>query len=431
MEQSLPSRLIVAVASSSSSQPPPLKSPLETRLGNFRFLRSSGVEPLDWETGQDLLAGSTLFGANKDVISQHSSSGMPSEPQLQRHSDLWFKDGSVILQAERTLFKVHVSQLSRHSALFRDMFTLPQPSRPSSFDTLEDAEAVLDECENCPVVFLHDTAEDVANFLAALYDGPNFRNNDQDDFRVVSGILRLSTKYIVDSLRAKALTHLCVAWPSTLKGWDAREDLARTFEMETSTSGGHFYPSPIAVINLAREVNAPCLFPAAFYDLCRYSYTQIYEPGEDEPLCQLGPPSLAPLDMQRLCLGKEAAQHNITALIQTMGHAQTHIRAQTHTHTRKNSSGGICVSAAACRKDFSELVDLATQHYLFDRERGHCDPLYVCEELGQLKSAEFSECKACARSLETWAAREREKMWKMIPIWFRLEPPSEGSPRAV
>jgi hypothetical protein len=42
----------------------------------------------------------------------------------------------------------------------------------SSFDTLEDARAMLDECENCPVVFLHDKAEDVANFLAALYDGP-------------------------------------------------------------------------------------------------------------------------------------------------------------------------------------------------------------------------------------------------------------------
>ncbi|KAJ6581437.1 hypothetical protein B0H19DRAFT_1115175 [Mycena capillaripes] len=383
------------------------------KLANFKYVRSgTSTVILDPETGQE----------------------------LHRHTDLWFKDGSVICQAENTLFRVHVSQLSRHSALFRDIFTLPQPSRPrsrslSSLDTLEDVRAVLDDCENCPLVFLHDKAEDVANFLVALYDGPNFGNNDQEDFRVVSGIIRLSTKYIVDTLRSKAIHHLSIAWPSTLKGWDTREDVARSFEMETSTSAGHFYPSPIAVINLAREVNAPCLLPAAFYDLCRYSYTQIYEPAEDEPLYQSTASStLLPLDMQRLALGKEAAHHNITALIQTMGHAQTHIRhAQTHTHLRKNSTGGICVSAAACRKDFSELVDLATQHYLFDRERGHCDPLYVSEELGQLKSAEFSECKACARSLESWAVREREKMWKMIPIWFRLEsPPSEGSsPRAV
>lgn len=97
-------------------------------------------------------------------------------------------------------------------------------------------------------------------------------------------------------------------------------------------------------------------------------------------------------------------------------------------HIRRTSAGGICVSAAACRKDFSELVDLATQHYLFDRERGFADPLYVADELGQLKSTEFSECKACAKTLETWAAREREKIWKMIPTWYRLEPLSrEGS----
>ncbi|KAJ7720587.1 hypothetical protein DFH07DRAFT_858493 [Mycena maculata] len=407
--------LPVAVASGSTSQPPSLKSPVETTQGNFRYVRgpsAGSVQILDPET----------------------------ELELERHADLWFKDGSVICQAERTLFRVHISQLSRHSALFRTIFTLPQPSRPrslSSFDSLEDTQVILDECENCPVVFLHDTAEDVANFLAALYDGPNFGDNGRADFGVVSGVLRLSTKYIVDALAQKALAHLSIAWPSTLKGWDAREDLARSFELETSTSGGHFYPSPIAVINLAREVNAPSLLPAAFYDLCRYSYAQIYEPAEDEPLYQPTPaPSLSTLDMQRLALGKEAAQHNITSLIQTMGHAQTHIRAQTHAHIRKNSSGGICVSAAACRKDFSELVDLATQHYLFDRERGHCDPLYVSEELGQLKSAEFSECKACARSLELWAARERERMFKMIPIWFRLDflAPAEqepGSPRAL
>ncbi|KAJ7623263.1 hypothetical protein FB45DRAFT_925108, partial [Roridomyces roridus] len=338
---------------------------------------------------------------------------------LSPHSDLWFRDGSVICQAQTTLFRVHISQLSRHSALFRDIFTLPQPVRPN----LEGQQDIIEELESCPVVKLaEDTAEDVANFLAALYDGPDFGNNDREDFRAVAGVLRLSTKYIVDTLRTKALAHLSIAWPTSLKGWDAREDLARSFEMETSASGGHFYPNPIAVINLARECNAPALLPAAFYDLCRYTHAQIYEPDAGEPLYPAQ--SLFSLDMQRLSLGKEAAQQMVTSLIQTMGDAQTHIRSQARTHFRKNSStGAICMSAAACRKDFSELVDLATQHYVFDREKGSCDPLYVSEELGQLKSAEFSECKACARSLESWAAREREKMWKMIPIWFRLESP--------
>ena len=67
-----------------------------------------------------------------------------------------------------------------------------------------------------------------------------------------------------------------------------------------------------------------------------------------------------------------------------------------------------------------ELVELATQHYVHERGSGCADPLYVAEELGQLKSAEFSDCGACARALEAWAGRERERLWRTIPDWFRL-----------
>ena len=84
--------------------------------------------------------------------------------QLQRHSDLWFEDGSVICRAENTLFCVHMSQLARHSLFFRDMFALPQPAEPKSLDGLSR--------QHIPVIYLYDTAEDVGNLLTALYDGP-------------------------------------------------------------------------------------------------------------------------------------------------------------------------------------------------------------------------------------------------------------------
>ncbi|OBZ65239.1 hypothetical protein A0H81_14734 [Grifola frondosa] len=335
---------------------------------------------------------------------------------LQRYNDLWFTDGSIILRAENTLFRVHMSQLSRRSGFFRDMFSLPQPCADLASDT--------DFLEGCPVLRLHDAAEDLINLLKAIYDGPTFGNHDRNDFRLVSGVMRLATKYLIDSLRKRALAHLSIPWPSTLKGWDAREDIARAYEAERTAHRGHRYPSPIDVINLAREVDAPELLPAAFYDLSRYHCSQIFEPGPDEPLS--GSTELSLADTRRLALGKEVSQHAVTALIQGMGQgapqgSPRHASSSTTLRQRPRGSGQICVSAAACRKDFLELVELATQHYLFDRERGCADPLYVAEELGQLKSAEFSECKACAKSLEMWAARERERMWKLIPSWFRLE----------
>jgi hypothetical protein len=77
---------------------------------------------------------------------------------MSKHQDLWFEDGSIVLNAENCLFRVHISQLSRHSVCFRDMFAIPQPQ--------------LDDQLDCPLVHLHDSPDDVANLLFALYDGP-------------------------------------------------------------------------------------------------------------------------------------------------------------------------------------------------------------------------------------------------------------------
>lgn len=73
-------------------------------------------------------------------------------------SDIWFDDGSVILQAESTQFRVHRTMLARHSPVFRDIFSIPQPGD----------EALI---EGCPIIHLSDSAEDIRLTLLALYDG--------------------------------------------------------------------------------------------------------------------------------------------------------------------------------------------------------------------------------------------------------------------
>lgn len=62
---------------------------------------------------------------------------------------------------------------------------------------------------------------------------------------MVSGILRLADKYVLDSLRKTAIAHLRVAWPLSLADWDAREDLARIYELETGMHRGFRFPSPV------------------------------------------------------------------------------------------------------------------------------------------------------------------------------------------
>ncbi|EKM81853.1 hypothetical protein AGABI1DRAFT_112088, partial [Agaricus bisporus var. burnettii JB137-S8] len=260
-----------------------------------------------------------------------------------------------------------MSLLARHSVCFSDMLAIPQPNdeldETTGFDLSKDKgwrESGSVGRARIPIIVLHDTAEDVENLLKALIDGPKFGHNDRDDFRVVSGILRLATKYLFEVLRSAALAHLSTAWPPTLKGWESREDLMQTYELNHPHKP-RLFPHPFLIINLAREIEAPQLLPAAFYDISRYSYAQIFEPGDDDPfgIYPSQSPMISPSDMQRLCVGKEAIQHTITVLIQTMGNSLPNRQPLLHsTHGRRTNSG-LCVSATTCKKDFSELVELA------------------------------------------------------------------------
>jgi len=81
------------------------------------------------------------------------------EPQPYKRSQYWFDDGSIVLQVERTQFRVHTSMLARHSNIFKDMFAIPQPK-----------ELLEPLIESCSIVQLHDKAEDVEIILGLFYD---------------------------------------------------------------------------------------------------------------------------------------------------------------------------------------------------------------------------------------------------------------------
>lgn len=74
-----------------------------------------------------------------------------------RHPHLWFSDGSVVLKAETTLFKVHRSTLMTHSNFFADMFRLPQPANQEMV-------------AGCPLVDVPDRVVYFECFLKAIYD---------------------------------------------------------------------------------------------------------------------------------------------------------------------------------------------------------------------------------------------------------------------
>ncbi|KAJ7607257.1 hypothetical protein DFH06DRAFT_1066691 [Mycena polygramma] len=141
------------------------------------------------------------------------SDGISSESQehgLIRVEDLWFNDHGLVVQAGNRLFRVSSATLAARSSVFRDMLSIPQPESQPLID-------------GCPVVLLHDSPIDAEHFLKAIFDSGFFeRPPAPTTFQIVSGVLKLSTKYDVEYLRRRALLHLSTALPRSLEEFDSR-----------------------------------------------------------------------------------------------------------------------------------------------------------------------------------------------------------------
>ncbi|KAJ7223492.1 hypothetical protein GGX14DRAFT_351947 [Mycena pura] len=172
----------------------------------------------------------------------------------QRCPNLWFSDCGLVIRADKMLFRVSKDMLAARSPVFADMLSFPQPA---------DVEMI----EGCPVVSLPDAAQEVTVFLRAVFDPEFFKPYpSKTDYPTIRGILRLSNKYDVDSLRKRALVHLdsfptrqtdCCSWN------DTRENL-------------------FSFINLCREVSALWLLPRAFH-MCSDLHPQSIICGSTPP----------------------------------------------------------------------------------------------------------------------------------------------------
>jgi hypothetical protein len=76
-----------------------------------------------------------------------------------QHPDFWFHDGSIVLCADKTLFRVHQTVLAKHSEVFEDLFSLSPPK-------VEEDDIV----DGCRVVLLHDSKDDFVDLLNAIYN---------------------------------------------------------------------------------------------------------------------------------------------------------------------------------------------------------------------------------------------------------------------
>ncbi|PPQ96598.1 hypothetical protein CVT26_010753 [Gymnopilus dilepis] len=166
-------------------------------------------------------------------------------PEQITRSKYWFDDGNIILQAEKTQFRVHRSLLSNQSVVFRDMFSMPQPV---ALDPLVDG---------CPVVFLSDKVNDLGLVMAVFYDNFKVYNlKELMPFPLLTAILRIGKKYQIEHFQAEGLERLRSEFPKDLDAWDVSvANLVLLEEVEDSLEN---------IINLAHELSIYSILPGAY-----------------------------------------------------------------------------------------------------------------------------------------------------------------------
>ncbi|KAJ7278869.1 hypothetical protein C8J57DRAFT_1125613 [Mycena rebaudengoi] len=207
-----------------------------------------------------------------------SSSSRPSDYTNAAGKTFWFSDGDLVLEIEGHLFKVHRKRLLC-SVIFSDMLALPQPL---------DA----DQVDGCASVVL--PGDTIANWQAALawmYYTECFVNQPCLTFDVISGSLRIATKYEIGALRAWAVAQLVARWP---------RDVA---EMRLDA-----LPHAAEAIALARECHTPQILPSAFYALSVQKFRSNADGGRSHLV-------LGPADLRRLIAGREALQDELMQIL--------------------------------------------------------------------------------------------------------------------
>ncbi|KAF7297695.1 BTB domain-containing protein [Mycena kentingensis (nom. inval.)] len=180
-------------------------------------------------------------------------------PEITRSSNYWLEDGSIVLQAESTQFRIAKTTLANYSTVFRDMLSLPLPSDEPHVD-------------GCPLAVLSgDSAMDWKYLLDAMHPKSVFVKQ-RPNIHQWAGVLRLSKKYDTSDFTKPCAELLASTFPTRLDQYDARLQI-KAFSPGTETKTSFLAHA----INAAREFGLWSVLPVAFYLLATSSNAKTTE----------------------------------------------------------------------------------------------------------------------------------------------------------
>lgn len=215
-----------------------------------------------------------------------------------------------------------------------------------------------------------------------------FRPGHFTEYRVIESLLRISTKYLVQSLRSELIEHLKAYYPSTLE--EFRDGYTKHYSLFNHKAPYH----SLLAVNMAREFDIPIILPAALYYCCEPPYNKIADGIEDSDG-----------DLVKLC-------HSDQLLCLT---AQRYISSDKLTILNEfllsQEPSEDCIDPDGCRREMATiLADLSAE--ITDITVFSASP----------PSTEYDP-RLCGSCQEDWSSREMVgyyKMWIELPARFGL-----------
>ncbi|KAI0776682.1 hypothetical protein BD413DRAFT_469202 [Trametes elegans] len=303
---------------------------------------------------------------------------------MKRDNELWFEDGNLILTAEHVEFKVYRGPLIAHSAVFRDMLSLPQPNHGNH---PEQTSELL-----CPVIPLHDSPDDLRHVLRVFVPGNSLRSVCyragffEPSYEEVSACIRIGHKYQIEDLLQRNLAYLHKLYPSDFDAYLASRRLR-----PTAFTRAH----AIGAVNLARFTGESSLLPTALMACCTLGADIVLGlPREDGTR-----ETLSPEDLGRCFVGRAR-----------MAQASARVA---HQMFRQSVARG-CRHPACCQRVLQRLLnELGDARIELVSNLDWAAPWvgYVDE-----KDEERELCGKCYKMLEEERPRQLQReVWQVLP----------------
>lgn len=337
------------------------------------------------------------------------------------HPDFWYPDGSVIIQVEKTKFKLHQSTLQRFSAYFAATFGKKGNHKRGGRVYLEVERGP--NGHHLPVYRVTETtADDFAMLLTVIEESTRYTY--ETPMPVLAGILRAARALSFEKQRQWAERIFERMWPATL---------------DTLTTDP--IPHAAVALVLARTCGLRGAQKRASYELLRMpTFGQaVRAPAahmevEEDPRVDahadmdMGLDELPRADLLKLLHAREQL---VLAWAEIAGKAPTDFVCPRGTQTQimPESGGGSstssnndgrrmgCASASADRVHvrWAELVH-TTGLYV----QRMVDPLMGLQDLMKIPWREEGFCKKCvAARTNTWEGFRR-KIWDDLDVWLQL-----------